>query len=267
MKKTALISVMICSIILNFTACININPGKSIEGNGILKEQDRGKMEFNVIDTRGAFSIFISDITDAPVTISGDENLIEYIETSVKDGVLTIKFKDEDKVYRSFTSKMGLKVTVPNNGHINSIKASGASVITVEGIIITDNMSIMCAGSSDFNGSIVAEICNVNCAGSSNFSGNVEATTFIIKCAGSSNCNMSGKADVCEITSVGSCDFKGYDFIVNKLKCSATGASNIQITCNEEISVNAVGSSNVYYRGSAEVVSRKSVGSSEIVNM
>jgi hypothetical protein len=64
----------------------------------------------------------------------------------------------------------------------------------------------------------------------------------------------------------GSSDFKGYDFIAKKCKSSASGSSDIRITCTEELSVNASGSSDVYYRGNAKVTSKHLSGSSDLYN-
>ena len=284
MKKTALISIMICSIIFSMTACLNISSNNifgNIRGNGVIKEQERGKMEFSAIDARGSIDVIISDVTDAPVKVSGDENLIEYIETIVKNGVLNINFKDK----KGFSSRIGLKVIVPNNGRINSIKASGSCDVTIAGVLETDEMNIACTGSSDFkgniiavkckvdcrgssdfNGSIIAEICEIDCSGSSDFKGSIEAVKCSIRCAGSSDCNITGKADVCEMSMSGSCDFKGYDFFVNKLTCSASGSSDIKVTCNDELSARATGSSDIFYRGTAQVISKHTSGSSDIKN-
>ena len=289
MKKTALISVMICSIIINLTACINVNSsenifsGKRIKGNGVHKELDRGKMEFTAIDTRGSVDVIISNSTDGAIKVTGDENLVEYVETYVKDGVLNVHLNNKE--IKSFSTRIGLKVTVPNNGKINGIKASGSSDVKVEGTVIADNMNISCKGSSDFSGNIKAEKCQIDCTGSSDFKGNVEAksceidctgssdfkgsietTNLSIRCTGSSDCNISGKADVCEISMTGSSDFNGYDFTVNKLTCSASGSSNIKITCNEELDARAAGSSDIYYRGAPQIKSLHSSGSSDIKN-
>ena len=288
MKRTTLISIMICSIILNITACYGFNSGemffaKNIKGNGIRKELDRGKMEFTAIETRGSIDVIISNSTDAPIKVSGDENLLEYVETYVKDGVLNIHFNN--KAFNSFSSRIGLKVTVPNSGRINRIKASGSSDVSTEGTVVADNMSIMCSGSSDFNGNIkavkcelffsgssdfkgniIAEKCEIDCAGSSDFKGSIEAKTCLLKFRGSSDCNISGKADVCEMSLAGSSDFKGYDFVVNKLTCSASGSSDVKVTCNEELSVKASGSSDISYRGSAKIIDKQTSGSSDIRN-
>ena len=265
MKKIALIPIMICGIILNITACINVNGnnglfGKNIKGNGIHKEQERGRMDFNGIDVRGSIDVIIADIDDTPIKVSGDENLIDNIETYVKDGVLNIHFKNGF----GYSSKTGLKVVIPNNGRINSIKASGSSNITSEGVINADNISIACKGSSNFNGNIKAEKCEIDCTGSSSIKGNIEATICKIKCTGSSGCDISGKADVCEASVSGSSSLGGYDFIVNKLTCSASGASGIQVTCKEELSAKASGASHINYKGSAKVVSERASGASNI---
>ena len=264
MKKITLVSVIICSIILNLTACIGINSVNNIRGNGILKEEDRGKMDFTAIDVRGSISVIISDITDAPVKIEGDENLLEFIETIVKDGVLKVQFRNRN--YSSYSPNIGIKVTVPNSGRINRIKTSGSSDIIIEDVVVADNMRIMCSGSSNINGSIKAEKCEIDCSGSSDLKINIDATTCIFKFAGSSTCNISGSADVCEMRMTGSGDFKGYDFAVNKLTCTVFGSSGVQITCDEELNVRTFGSSDVYYRGTATKISKSTAGSSNIVN-
>lgn len=267
MKKTALISIMICGMVMCIAACSNVHitngtGHKTLKGNGVFVEKERGKMEFNAIDARGSVDVIIADVTDAPIKVSGDENLIDSIETYVKNGVLNIQFKSGF----GYSSKTGLKVIVPNNGRINKITASGSSDVTAEGNIVSDNMYLSCRGSSDFKGNIRAEVCELNFSGSSDFKGNIEAATCKIRCTGSSDCIISGKADICDISMSGSSDFKGYDFIVQKLDCTTSGSSDVQITCNEELSVKASGSSDVHYKGSAKIISKHLSGSSDLIN-
>ena len=246
---------------MQMTSCINLNV-RNIKGNGVYQEQDRGRMDFNVVDTRGAIDVIIADVQDATIKISGDENLIDSIQTYVENGVLKVYFKNN----LNYSSAIGLKVTVPNNGKIKEIKTSGSSNIIAEGTIVTDNFNIKSSGSSSFRGSIKADRCHFRLSGSSDFNGNIEVEVIEVDCSGSSRFNLKGKADVCKISASGSCNFKGYDLTVNKLDCSTSGSSNIQITCNEEIKVSASGASNIYYRGDAKVVSKHTSGASGIYN-
>lgn len=268
---------MISSISVYMMSCIANS--KKIVGNGVIKEQVREKIDFDAIRVGSAINVFISDLTDTPIKVSGDENLLEYVETTVKNGVLNIQF---DKNFR-YTSKKGIHVTVPNNGQIKKISASGASDITVESSLVGDDIDIENSGSSDFKGdikaktckinssgssdieaNIKAEICNISMSGSSDFKGNIEAKNCNISCSGSADCKVSGNADICKISVSGSSDCKGYDFIVNKLKSSASGASSIKATCQEEIEVKASGASSVYYKGSAKVTNKSLSGASKL---
>lgn len=265
MKKTALVSVMICSMIMYITACGNVHVsngiiGKNIRGNGVLKEKERGRMDFNAINASGSVDVIIADVADAPIKVSGDENLIDSIETYVTDGVLNVHFRKG----LNYSSQNGLKVIVPNNGKINKITASGSSDVHIEGCLVAKDIYISGRGSSDIKGNIQAENCELNFRGSSDFRGNVQTITCKVDCSGSSDCIISGSAEVCEASMSGSSDFKGFDFVVDKFTASASGSSDVQITCNGELSVRASGSSDVYYKGDAKIVSQHLSGSSDL---
>jgi hypothetical protein len=280
MKKKVLISFMICSIAFFVTSCvistdrngthIRMFPGhnnlialsgyKKIAGNGVFEEKERGVMDFDAIDVRGSVDVIISEQKDASVKVSGDGNLIDFVETYVKSGVLNVHFKDGYE----YKSRNRLRVTVPGNGHINSIKTSGASDVIIEGCLTADHISVSGKGSTDVKGNIKAEDCKLSFSGSSDYKGNIEAVSCKINCSGSSDCIISGSADVCDISMSGSSDFKGYDFVVKKFSSSASGSSDVQITCTEELRVKASGSSDVYYKGPARVISVHTSGSSSL---
>jgi len=265
MKKTALISMMICSAVMLTTACGNVHvvngiTGKNLKGNGVLIEKERGKMDFRAINSSGSVDVIIADVADAPVKVSGDENLIDSIETYVKDGILNVHFK---KGF-NYSTERGLKVIVPNNGQINKITASGSSDVNIEGCVIAKDIYISGRGSSDVKGNIKAENCELNFKGSSDYKGNIETVTCKVDCSGSSDCIISGSADVCDISMSGSSDFKGFDFVVNRFSCSTSGSSDVQVTCNGELNVRASGSSDVYYKGDAKIISQHLSGSSDL---
>jgi hypothetical protein len=256
---------MLCSVISCMTGCINIHANygvgtKKLTGNGIVKEKERDVTGFDAIDTGGSIDVIISEQKDAPVKVSGDENLIDYVETSVDNGVLNIRFKHGF----GYSSKKGLRVTVPNNGRINKIMASGSSDVVIKGCVAADNILISGKGSSDIRGNIRAKNCELNFSGSSDYKGTVETASCTIRCSGSSDCIISGSADVCDISMSGSSDFKGYDFVAKKVDCSASGSSDIQVTCTGELSVNASGSSDVSYKGSATVTAKHLSRSSDL---
>ena len=259
MKTSTILSIIISIAMMQLTSCINISKN-TIKGNGIYKEQNYGKMEFNAIDVRGSFEVIIADVQDAPVKVSGDENLIDTLQVYLENGVLNVHFKKNT----NYSTKLGLKVTIPNNGLLKEINTSGSSTINAESTLVSDYLKVSGRGSSTFNGSIKAEKCTFDFSGSSNFNGSVEAEILEIDCSGSTEFNINGKADACKISTAGSCEFKGLDLIVNKLNCDTKGSSDVKITCNEEIRLRTAGSSNFSYKGEAEIVEKHSAGSSNI---
>jgi hypothetical protein len=290
MKKVITLSLFACSLMFAFSNCINVTVGngsssfgigKTIVGNGVIKEKEIGKLDYTGIESKGSIDVIISRSSDLPVKISGDENLIDYVEVSVINGVLTVQTKD----IVNYSTKHGLKVIVPNNGKIKKISVSGSSDLIAESVLTGEELHVTCRGSSDFKGDINVKKCELNMSGSSDFKGNlkvestslkfngssdftgsIEAKYVDINCAGSSDCKITGSADDCKISMSGSSDFKGYDFTALKADCHASGSSDIKITCNGEISVRANGSSDIYYRGNAKVISKLLSGSSDLYN-
>jgi hypothetical protein len=267
MKRITFISLIIGSVLFSATACIHVSisshgsgGGKVLTGNGVLKEKERGQMDFSGIDTRGTITVVIADAKDVPVSVSGDENLIDSIEVYVKNDILHVHFKNNF----SYSTRNPLKVIVPNNGRINRIKASGSSDVLIKGLLVAGKVSLSGSGSSDITGNIQANECELDFKGSSDFKGRIEAVNCHVNCLGSSDCIISGKADNCKISMSGSSDFKGYDFIVKKFDCNTSGSSDVQITCNEELSVHASGSSDVHYKGTARVTNVHTSGASDL---
>ena len=62
----------------------------------------------------------------------------------------------------------------------------------------------------------------------------------------------------------GARDFKGYDLVKEICDARASGASDIKITVNKELSDNASGASDVKYKGSGVIRDIKSSGSSSV---
>ncbi|MDR3266984.1 MAG: DUF2807 domain-containing protein [Tannerella sp.] len=269
MKQKIINVLLVYSFATMLTNCLNVSvsangssEGKTIVGNGIIKEKEIGKLDFTGIDSRGSIDVIISSSSNVPVKVSGDENLIDYVNVSVVKGILTLRNKEGV----SYSTKHGLKVTVPNNGKIKNILISGSSDLLAESTLTGEEFFVTCKGSSDFKGDINTQKCELNMSGSSDFIGNIEAKHVDINCSGSSDCKITGFAGDCKISMTGSSDFKGYGFTALKADCRASGSSDIQITCNEEISVNASGSSDVYYRGNAKVINKSLSGSSDLYN-
>ena len=66
------------------------------------------------------------------------------------------------------------------------------------------------------------------------------------------------------IDASGGSDFKGYDFAADICNIEASGGSDVHITVNKELSANASGGSDVYYKGTGLIRDIKTSGGGSI---
>ena len=80
-----------------------------------------------------------------PAVIEVDDNLMEYVEVKVKNGTLTVGFNDDCSGYSNYT----LRVTVPTDGKLKQLQATGASKIVAEPVLKSDEMKVYVSGASN----------------------------------------------------------------------------------------------------------------------
>jgi hypothetical protein len=75
---------------------------------------------------------------------------------------------------------------------------------------------------------------------------------------------VNGKATQLYIDASGASKFKGFDMITETCDIKGSGASDIKITVNRELSAHVSGATDVRYKGEGVIKEIKSSGSSSI---
>ena len=101
--------------------------GSSIHGSGTVASEARGVEGFSGVDVSNVFEVDITAGKDFSVEVRADDNLLPYIKTEVRGGVLHIETTEGIK------SRSPLRVTI-TAPEISSINASGASKIVASGV-------------------------------------------------------------------------------------------------------------------------------------
>ena len=101
-------------------------------------------------------------------------------------------------------------------------------------------------------------------SGASSLKGEVKFTDLVIGQSGASDSKITGSVTNLDIDVSGASDFKGFDLITENCKAEASGASDIRITVNKDLRVNASGASDVEYKGSAMISDFKTSGASSL---
>jgi hypothetical protein len=230
--KKLLFSLLVTGLITTASAQKTINDANA---------EKRNVSGFHAIEVGGGIDLYLSQGEEA-VAVSASKN--EYrarIKTEVKGGVLKIWYEWNSNL-RFDWSNHKLKAYVSFKD-IDRLEGSGGSDISVDGSIKVAKLAMEVSGGSDFDGK-------------------VETGELNIQASGGSDVRISGKADRLTIDASGGSDFKGYDLASDICNVEASGGSDIQVTVNKELSANASGGSDVYYKGTGLIRDLKTSGSS-----
>lgn len=230
--KKLLFSLLVMGLITAASAQKTINDANA---------EKRNVSGFHAIEVSGGIDLYLSQGEEA-VAVSASKN--EYrakIKTEVKDGVLKIWYEWNSNLRFDWSNhKLKAYVSFKN---IDRLEGSGGSDISIDGSIKVAKLVMEVSGGSDFDGK-------------------VETGELNIQASGGSDVRISGKTDRLIIDASGGSDFKGYDLASDICNVEASGGSDIQVTVNKELSANASGGSDVYYKGTGLIRDLKTSGSS-----
>ena len=230
--KKLLFNLLVTGLITTASAQKTINDANA---------EKRNVSGFHAIEVGGGIDLYLSQGEEA-VAVSASKN--EYrarIKTEVKNGVLKIWYEWNSNL-RFDWSNHKLKAYVSFKD-IDRLEGSGGSDISIDGSIKVAKLALEISGGSDFDGK-------------------VETSELEIRASGGSDVRISGKATRLAIDASGGSDFKGYDLASDICNVEASGGSDVQVTVNKELSANASGGSDVYYKGTGLIRDLKTSSSS-----
>jgi hypothetical protein len=85
-----------------------------------------------------------------------------------------------------------------------------------------------------------------------------------VNLSGASDMTISGSSQNISVDVSGASDVKAYEFTTNTCKVDASGASEVRITVDKELSAKLSGASNVSYKGGAVIRDIKTSGASSV---
>ncbi|HTF29005.1 MAG TPA: head GIN domain-containing protein [Flavitalea sp.] len=226
--------------IITFSLLVVCTNAQQINDPNVEVRQLKG---FNSIKISNAIDLYLSQGTEEAVAVSADKvSLRNHIKTSVEGGVLKIWYENTGDGFKFGNRKLKAYVSVKN---LIRLQASGASDVVIAGKLTGNDLSIEMNGASDIKG-------------------NLDLKSLDLKLNGASDATISGKVVTLKIDANGASDLKGYELETDNCTAEASGASDIKITVNKELSARASGASGVYYKGSGVIRDIKTSGASSI---
>ena len=238
MKKIFIIAVMF----LSFQSFAQW-PWEKIQGNGVLSKETRQVSNYSSIASSGSFDVMIAFGESNSIEVSGDENLIPYIETTVENGTLTIKSKN--KVNLKAKNKLTIYVSLTR---LTGISLSGSGEIIGDGNFKNE-------GQTDFKLSGSGKI-------KLNFG---QLHNVIVNISGSGNIRLAGSAFSLDTKISGSGNADCSEVICEDAIAHISGSGNIKLNANKSINANISGSGNISYKGAANEIKKQISGSGRLV--
>lgn len=238
MKKSILLTALLFCISISYAG------NKKIKGNGKMTTITRSTSDYDGVKCAGSFDYILVAGTEGKITIEGEENLLQYVVTEVKDNNLIIKTKKHVDLKPS--NNKTIKITIPFKD-ISSVSLAGSGDLWNEDVITATNLEVALAGSGD----VVLSI---------------EATNTEGKVAGSGDLTLKGNTNKLEAKVAGSGDFHGFDLQSNHTEVTVAGSGDAKVVSNESLKARVSGSGDIEYRGNPKIEDSKVAGSGSISN-
>ncbi len=216
--------------------------GKSVKGNGELQTITRNVGDYDAINVAGFFNVTLVAGNEGELTIEGESNLLEYVETEVDGDRLTIKVKNKQNLKTSWGKD--IKIRVPFRD-LNQVSLSGSGEIMSTDVIKANNFRVSVSGSGDIN--LV-----------------VEASSTESRVTGSGDLVLRGSTRDHETSVTGSGDLEAGRFKADNVDAKVTGSGDIRVSCEKSIRARVTGSGDIEYVGNPTKQDTKVSGSGDI---
>jgi len=209
------------------------------EGEGGTITEELFLDNFTGIKLTTDAQVYLSQGDELEVLVKGQENIIDELETSVRNDVWEIEFDDciED------SDVLRIYITAPNFDYIAN---RGSGKIRSEDILKADILDIDNNGS----GAIILS---------------VEADQINGRNSGSGTVELEGVAATFDYEIDGSGDVNAFDLLVRDAQLKIDGSGDFQVQVSDFLGVDIDGSGDVYYKGDPDM-NVKTSGSGKVFN-
>lgn len=222
---------------------VNAQQNKKIKGNGNVVTIERNMGEYHGLQVSGPYEVELIEGKEGKITIEGEDNILEYVETKVRAGKLIIKSVDNMNLRR--TEKVIITVPVQR---IDNIRLSGSGKVYSKKTLDTERLKIRTSGSRNLDLVLDSE--------------NISITT-----SGSSRIKLEGHSGNLDVTASGSSIVNAYELKVEEAKIVLSGSSKVRVTINKAIDAKVSGSGNISYKGNPEKINTKTSGSGKVTKV
>lgn len=215
-----------------------------------VQAQDRETRDvstFNGIKLGVPGNLHLKQGAKQEVVIEASDDILDRIETEVKDGYLVIKQENDWnwKWWKSNTGRIDIYITATD---IEYLAVSGSGTMEGENTIKADDLGL-------------------DISGSGNMDLDIQANDIESRISGSGNMELSGSCTSNDIRISGSGDLRADNLAADLYSIQISGSGTCRIYAKSEIDARVTGSGNIYYKGEPDKVHSSISGSGSLKKM
>ncbi|TAE28789.1 MAG: DUF2807 domain-containing protein [Candidatus Kapaibacterium sp.] len=204
--------------------------GSGVRGSGVERTETRELRSFKSVDVGGAFDVeIIAGAKKHSIEISGDDNVLEYIETQVESGVLRITTK------KFLFPKAHLRLRVSAE-MLTSLSSSGTSDVALSGI---DN-----------------EQFTLETSGAGSVRGTITTKDLRIETSGAGDVHLGGTTKTLAIETSGAADIDASELTADNVRVVVSGAGDVNVHAKNELDVSVSGAGDIRYSGNPTIINK-----------
>ncbi|TVQ51110.1 MAG: DUF2807 domain-containing protein [Saprospirales bacterium] len=227
MKNSILLSLWIFFVLSSQISCVFINYNQE-KGSGNIITETRSLDAFSKLHLAGSHHVQYVRADGFSIEITGDDNLMEFIKTEVKNDELSIKTKQG--VSLSPSHKIQMRVTAPN---VSDFNLSGSGNINID--------------------NLVGEEVNFQISGSGNIAADLAAIETISRISGSGSVRLTGNSEIARFIVSGSGSIQAGEMESKFVSVNITGSGSVATHADTELDIKITGSGNLRYSGNPAV--------------
>ncbi|MDE6778803.1 MAG: DUF2807 domain-containing protein [Alistipes sp.] len=281
MKKMSVLIAALAAMLVN-TGCLENIVGKpkpGFRGSGDIETHNLGAFEYEGVRAERMVKVIVTDGDSPDVILRADDNILEYVDIKVRDGILIASLDSGLKKVEKCT----VEVFVPWHDGLRSLEARSAGRIESQAVIRADEVCIDASAASKIEAEVVARRCDVRAtaassvelefsdgrldakaAGASKLTAEVEAASVDMTAAGASKIELKGAAVEAVLCAAGASKIAASELRTVDCTVSAAGASKVSADCSGALDVSASGASKIEYSGDCRIDGWHCSGASKI---
>ena len=213
------------NLLVIIAAAIIFSSCHGIRGSGNIKSEHRTINQFEGVLAGGSIDVEIKNSGNPGVEVEADDNVLPYIVTDVKNGLLEVNYKTGMYFHNTHA-----KVYVTASS-LKKLYSSGSSDISAMQGIEND------------------EMIDVRVSGSGNVNAQVKAPNIRAAVSGSGNLVLQGRTKNFDCTVSGSGNAKCQELLSENTNIDVGGSGNANVYASVSLKASAGGSGDIYYRG------------------